>query len=423
MRALIVEPSRMIRNVFVSLFSKNGIASTGVETAIEALQELERESVNFLCFAMQLSDMTGLEFYAEAKARGLIGRHPSVLLTSSQEAVGSAALALGVTECFSKCEPDIFEEYVRRWVTSNTTLLCGNVLLIEDSSAQAAFLERSLADLGLTCSRVRSGEEAVAILGQQAFDLVIVDYMLEGNLTGLNVIRLIRNHQGRTGSIPILAISGFDDAARRIEMLRSGANDFVAKPVIQEELQVRVTHLVQLQQALDHLEKQHAILYEMAMRDRLTSVFNRHYIGERAQALIQAAQAAQRPLSLLVLDIDHFKRINDTHGHTVGDHVLVGIASAISEFFGEAGIVARMGGEEFMVVLDEYDEFSAMQAAEELRELIEELEPTGLHVTASVGLAQLQAQDSYESMYSRADLAMYQAKHAGRNRVALAEHA
>ena len=109
MRALIVEPSRMIRNIFVSLFSKNGIQAVGVETAAEALGQLAGEPVDFLCFAMQLSDMTGLEFYAAAKERGLIGKHPSVMLTGSQETVGAAALGLGVTECFSKSEPAVFE--------------------------------------------------------------------------------------------------------------------------------------------------------------------------------------------------------------------------------------------------------------------------------------------------------------------------
>lgn len=423
MKALIVEPSRMIRNVFVSLFSKNNIHPIGVETASEALAQLEKEPVDFLCFSMQLSDMTGLEFYASAKERGLIGKHPSVMLTSSQEAVSTAALSLGVTECFSKSEPAVFEEYVNRWVASSTAKLSGDVLLIEDSASQAAYLEKLLAGLGLKTARSSSGEESLALIARQTFDLVLVDYMLEGAMTGLNVIRRIRALPGRAGKIPILAISGFDDVARRVEMLRSGANDFVPKPVVPEELQVRVSNLVQLRQALDYLEEQHVILYEMAMRDRLTSVYNRHYINERTQTLIQEAKAARRPLSLVVLDIDNFKRINDTHGHAIGDAVLVAVAAAVSDHVGNAGIVARMGGEEFMAVLPGDDEFASSAMAEKLREYIEELQPSGLNVTASFGIAQLRPEDSYETLFSRADMAMYQAKRAGRNCVVSAESA
>jgi two-component system cell cycle response regulator len=415
MRALIVEPSRMIRNIFVSLFSKNGIQAVGVETAAEALGQLAGEPVDFLCFAMQLSDMTGLEFYAAAKERGLIGKHPSVMLTGSQETVGAAALGLGITECFSKSEPAVFEEYVTRWAARSTAKLRASVLLIEDSAVQAGYLEKLLHAQGLKTARSGSGEEALALLARQSFDLVLVDYVLEGALTGLNVIRRIRGLPGRTGKIPILAISGFDDVARRVEMLHSGANDFVLKPVVPEEFQVRVGNLVQLRQALDYLEEQHAILYEMAMRDRLTSVYNRHYISERSQTLIQEAKTTRRPLSLITLDIDHFKRINDNHGHSVGDHVLVAVAAAVTQFLGDAGIVARMGGEEFMAVLPDCDEFRAVNQAEALRELIEELAPSGLRVTASFGVAQLHPEEGYETVFGRADMAMYQAKRAGRN--------
>ncbi len=421
MKALIVEPSRMIRKLFTSLFSKNNVHSIGVETAKEALAELESGPVDFLCFSMQLSDMTGLEFYARAKERGLIGKHPSVLLTSSHEAVSSAAINLGVTECFSKNEPGVLEDYVNRWAANTTTQLCGKALLIEDSTSQAAHLGRLLRDLGLSVSHSTSGEDALAQASQSSFDIVLVDYMLAGAMTGLNVIRQIRALPGRAGKLPILAISSFDDAARRIEMLRSGAYDFVQKPVVPEEFRVRVSNLVQLRQALDYLEEQHKALYEMAMRDRLTAVYNRHFIAERAQTLINEAKISCQPLSLIVLDIDHFKRINDTYGHAIGDSVLVSFAAALLDTIGEQGVVARMGGEEFMVVLPGEDEFSSTNTAEKLRAIIEDLEPSGLHVTASFGVALLRPEDSYETAFGRADMAMYEAKRAGRNCVVSAE--
>ena len=266
-----------------------------------------------------------------------------------------------------------------------------------------------------------SGEEALSLIRDKPFDLILVDYMLEGSMTGLGVIRRIRQLDGRSGKLPILAISSFDDVPRRIEMLRSGANDFVLKPVVPEEFQVRVSNLIQLRHALDYLEDQHRILYDMAMHDRLTSAYNRHYINERTQVLIREAKEACSPLSLIVLDIDHFKRVNDNYGHSMGDAVLVAVATVLSEHIGKSGVVARMGGEEFMVVLPGIDEFTGSGIAEKTREIIEDLEPCGLSVTASFGIAQLRPEESYESLFGRADSAMYEAKRAGRNQVVSAE--
>ena len=417
MRALIVEPSRMIRNVLVSLFSKNNVSAIAVETATEALAALEAERVDFLCFSMQLSDMTGTDFFVLAKQRGLIGKHPSVMLTTSQESVTTNAISLGVTECFFKNEPSVFEDYVKRWAESSSAKLSGDVLLVEDSKSQAAYLEKLLVALGLKVSIVATGEACLQIIVQRKFDLVLVDYMLEGALTGLGVIRAIRAIESRAGKLPILAISGFDDIPRRVEMLRVGANDFVLKPVVPEEFQVRVSNLIQLRQALDYLEEQHSILYEMAMHDRLTSVYNRHYVNERAPLLVRDANSAGSALSIVVMDIDNFKRINDNYGHAMGDTVLVAIASVLCDHASETDIVARMGGEEFMMVLPGCDDFTGSGKAEKVREAIEDLEPSGLHVTASFGLAQLQTGETYESLFGRADAAMYEAKRAGRNQV------
>ena len=417
MRALIVEPSRMIRNVLSSLFAKNNVASVAVETAMEALAALAAERVDFLCFSMQLGDMTGIEFFEQAKAQGLIGKHPSVMLTSSQESVTALAVSKGVTECFRKDERAVFEAYVERWAASASANLSGRVLLIEDSNVQAVFLEKLLSALGLTITRIANGEDALATISAQRFDLVLVDYMLEGALTGLSVIRSVRAMTGRSGSLPILAISGFDDVPRRIEMLRSGANDFVLKPVVPEEFQVRVRNLIQLRQALDHLEEQHRALHEMAMQDRLTSVYNRHYLNERMPVLMAEARAAVAPLTVIAMDIDHFKRINDNYGHGTGDTVLVAVAAALRESVDEPSLVARMGGEEFVIVMPGSDVFLGSSLAERLRTVIEDLEPCGLQVTASFGVAQLQAGGGYEDVFNRADSAMYEAKQDGRNRV------
>ena len=122
-------------------------------------------------------------------------------------------------------------------------------------------------------------------------------------------------------------------------------------------------------------------------------------------------------MSLIVLDVDHFKKINDTHGHAMGDAVLVAIAGAISDYLGETGVVARIGGEEFMILLPDTDEFTATNKAERLREIIEDLSPSGLRVTASFGVTPLRPEDNYDMIFSRADMAMYEAKAKGMGRL------
>jgi diguanylate cyclase (GGDEF)-like protein len=180
---------------------------------------------------------------------------------------------------------------------------------------------------------------------------------------------------------------------------------------------VRVRNLIQLRQALDHLEEQHRVLHEMAMQDRLTAVFNRHYLNERMPLLIKEASVGNSALTVIVIDVDHFKRINDNFGHATGDAVLTAIAAALRDHAGKYSLVARLGGEEFIVVLPGSDIHLGVSKSEQLRALIEDLEPSGLLVTASFGVAQLRVGENYENVFSRADSAMYEAKQDGRNRV------
>jgi diguanylate cyclase (GGDEF)-like protein len=133
--------------------------------------------------------------------------------------------------------------------------------------------------------------------------------------------------------------------------------------------------------------------------------------------LISQAAASNTPITIVVIDVDHFKRINDSFGHATGDAVLVAIAAVLRDHAGQQALVARLGGEEFIAVLAGADIHLGVNKAEQLRMAIEDLEPSGLPVTASFGVAQLQVGEAYEHVFSRADAAMYEAKQEGRNRV------
>lgn len=423
MRALIVDPSRLVRTILGSTFAKNNVEPIKANSGGEGLEVLAAGGVEFLCFALEVGDMDGIEFYMRAKAAGLLGKHPAVMVTSiNDDEVAEKALTAGVTEIFLKSEIEQFEDYVAKWATRSRSRVAGEALLVEDSRTMAEVCRRILVAAGLKVTWVCSGEEAVKSCIEHDFDIVITDYLLEGKMTGLNTIRALRAMPGRRGTVPILAMSALENPARRIEILRSGANDFVAKPVMPEELEVRVRNLVTMRELFDRLEEQHQLLRDMAHRDRLTSLYNRHYLSEAVPPMLAEATKNGDAVSAIVADVDFFKRVNDLHGHAVGDEVLIRVAHVLDAPVGLKRIAVRTGGEEFLLLLPGADLDAAAAEAERLRATIASLRPAGLVITASLGVATRRPNEAFDPLFSRADMAAYRAKGLGRNRVVTERH-
>jgi diguanylate cyclase (GGDEF)-like protein len=166
------------------------------------------------------------------------------------------------------------------------------------------------------------------------------------------------------------------------------------------------------------LKQQHDQLVGMATHDQLTGLYNRHYLNDALSKKVAYAKRHGEPLSVIIVDIDHFKSVNDTFGHLTGDQILKAVGSAMQSSARKEDIAARFGGEEFIVLLDNCTAHDAQVKAEHLRSQIEALHPEGVAVTASFGVAQLQ-QDAqrYEDLLKNADTALYIAKEEGRNRV------
>jgi len=362
--------------------------------------------------------MNGIEFFSAARASKAHNRQPALLFASThdKEVVGRAIEA-GITECFSKRQLPQLEQFVEVYSLTNKSRLTGNALLVEDSRSAAHLLREVLTRLGLYVDTCDSAEAAIAQFDRKHYDLIVTDYMLSGTATGFAIIRAVRGTPGRKGSTPILVISSFDDPSRRVEALRNGASDFVSKPVVAEELEVRVIHLVTLQNMMRQLESQHEAMRVMAMHDQLTSLYNRYFLETKSAGLIETARTKGDPLSLLVVDIDHFKRINDTHGHKAGDHVLEATAAMMQRFARHDDVVARVGGEEFVILMPQVDLGNAIERADELRQLIAAQRPGDIDVTVSIGATTLGDGDTYDDLFRRADTAAYRAKEAGRNRV------
>lgn len=422
MNILIVEPSRTVAYTLSTLFGKYGFEARVARCGQEALEMLKDSAADLLCFAFELGDMDGIEFFVSAKSQKLVQHQPGLMFASTQhKTVLNRALVAGVTECFAKRNLDQLEQFVERFSSSNSARMKGRVLLVEDSPSAAMFYRQILERMGLQIEHCKSAEGAITNLALHSYDLVVTDYILAGAKTGFSVIRAVREAPGKGAMTPILAISSFDDMARRVEILRNGANDFVGKPVVAEELQARVSNLLRMQQLMRRLESQHEVMKDIAMRDQLTSLYNRYYLNEISSTLIGDAHDNGQPLSMMFVDADHFKRINDTRGHKIGDQVLQQFAKELQGICRSDDLVARIGGEEFVIVLPGVALDEAAARGETLRQRIEELKPCGIAVTASIGVATLEKDESYDGLFQRADSAMYRAKTMGRNRVATAE--
>jgi two-component system, cell cycle response regulator len=238
-------------------------------------------------------------------------------------------------------------------------------------------------------------------------------------MSGVGLVTRVRSYLSDKRRVPILALSGMDDTTRRIELFRLGVNDYIAKPPVEEEVRARVRNLIISKQLFDQVQAQSRQLYQLAMQDQLTGVYNRTGLNEFAAKYFTEASTYDTSLSLLIIDLDHFKNINDTHGHTAGDKVLAQTSAMLKQSCREGDMVARVGGEEFVLIMNQCGVEQAARQAEELRRRIEALKPEGIPVTASIGVTArpLGKDVKFEDLFKAADRAVYEAKNQGRNRV------
>lgn len=296
----------------------------------------------------------------------------------------------------------------------------GRVLLIEDNPIDAA---NTTAILGRDESDVHiAGVDAVARSREIDFDLIICSLNFEGD-DALRLVSQFRSSE-RTRQVPILMVGEADQVDRLAKSLDLGANDYIIKPLDRNELIARVRTQIRRRRFQDRLRNNYERSLSMALIDSLTGLYNRRYLLTYLKGLMDNAIERQKPLALLMVDIDHFKVVNDTYGHQVGDVVLKAVAEAMTNSLRSVDMVARIGGEEFIVVMPDTAEEFALAVAERLRRRVElvEIEAAGtgkpIRVAISVGMTMRRPTDaSIDELIGRADSALYRAKQGGRNRV------
>ncbi|WP_421791922.1 PleD family two-component system response regulator [Hyphobacterium sp.] len=255
------------------------------------------------------------------------------------------------------------------------------------------------------------------------FDLIIVDLTTKV-FDALRVCARIRSNS-ETRHVPILAIVDPDEMARSVRALDLGVNDIVNRPVDRGELNARIRTQLRRKRYADMLRERLDDSLEMAVTDPLTGLSNRRYLSSRLEQAVQRVAHGEETACVMIADLDYFKRVNDSYGHDAGDAVLQQFAECLRHRARAVDLVARFGGEEFVVLMPSVTLNEAAIGAERLRATVNKLSfrlpgtDSVLAVTVSIGLAEIHAGDTVDSALRRADEALYRAKAAGRNCVKL----
>src|SRR5579859_1613355 len=323
MHILIVDHSKVVRTVWNKMVADLGHQSLTVETAEDAINVMQGQEVEFICASLSLPGMNGIALCKQVRSMPRHDKTPFILLTSTQDkTLRQEAFEAGVTEIQEKMDKEQLEARLKQYLSDEQQPLAGRVLYIEDSMVAAHVMIKILRHMNLTVDHFRSADEALAAFEKNDYDLIVSDIVLEGVMSGVGLVNRVRSYLSDKRHVPILALSGMDETTRRIELFRLGVNDYITKPPVEEEVRARVRNLIISKQLFDRVQAQSRQLYQLAMLDQLTGLYNRNGLQEFASKYFSEATAKDIPLSVLIIDLDHFKTVNDSHGHTAGDSVL-----------------------------------------------------------------------------------------------------
>lgn len=426
MKVLILENGRLFQKMLRDLLTELDCSVSCVRTGEEGLDLLvnttEETKYDLIIASQHIFDKSGADFIKHCQHSKL--NTPIILLTSEpNETLLKNARSAGIKDIFPKTNLTYLKSSIRYYIQGKKSfnIQGGRVLYVEDSASVTHMVTNYLKKLKIEVTHFSTAEEAFHAFTEGEYDLVITDVMLKGTMDGLSLVRMIRAQNSHTANIPILAMTGHDDSQLRIDLLHAGINDYVTKPPIEEELAARVNNLITNKHLADQVRKQQRTLYNIAMTDQLTTCHNRHSLSEYAPKYIKDSVRYKHPLSIMILDLDNFKNINDEFGHTTGDIVLEAVGRLLMDSCRQGDIVSRIGGEEFLILLPHCNIFDAMNKAETIRSMIELARPSDLTVTASIGIASLieQYDEDFDKLYKAADKAVYLSKENGRNQVSI----
>jgi len=415
----------------------------------EALEKVQNENPDIVLLDVMMPGMDGFEVCTRIKSNIETAHIPVVMVTALTDVQDKVrGLEAGADDFLSKPINDtalmarvrslarlkmamdewrIRENAANQFgVTSekvnvmNEPVEGARILLIEDKDFEKTKIVETLsADINIVMS-VDHGMKAMELIATQEFDVLMVSLDLQKE-DGLRLCSHLRSNE-RSRSVPIVMISEEGDMGRVAHGLEIGAHDYILRPIEKNELTARVRTQIRRKRFQERLRSTYEISLSMALTDSLTGLYNRRYLEVHLEKLIESNSRSNKALGVIMMDIDHFKAVNDAHGHAVGDEVLKIFAERIKDNLRSFDLVARLGGEEFVAILPDVAPERAYMVAERLRRSIAEVPVTCdvegglLSITTSVGGAIINnGGHSIPAVLERADKALYEAKNNGRN--------
>lgn len=454
-RILVVDDTPLNVKLLVAKLVHDYYVVTTAENGREALKKVEEEKPDIILLDIMMPEMDGFETCQRLKNNPATAHIPIIIITALSDISDRVrGLAAGADDFLSKPIDDLalmarirsllrMKILMDEWRSREATALQlspvlaetlsaplsvrnGRVLVVSDDATDAAAIREALAPLAAHVIETKTIVEAEDLVEKGSFDLVFSNLDFKGE-DGLTICPCLRSNP-LTRHVPILLIGNPGETDLVAKGLDLGANDYLIRPLDPHELFARARTQLRHKRNYDRLRSgiEHNLM--LALVDPLTGCFNRRYLDANMQRFLQHARDVRKPLSVQMIDVDLFKRVNDAYGHPAGDAVLKEIANRISNSVRPSDFFVRMGGEEFAVVMPETELRHAEKIAERIRRRVSEdpisftEDNKALKVTISIGVAATlppKNDPGFNDIFNRADAALLRAKQEGRDRVVI----
>ena len=451
-RLLIVDAIANDRATLSNRLANNGFDIFEADCGAEVLRLVQERTIDVILLDVTMPDMSGTEVLRRIREKFSPSVLPVIMVTPNSQAEDFIeAMKIGANDYmtkpvdFSTALARVNNQVARRRAElelrgasamakpDERELPAARLLIVDDIADNRAVLSRRFVKRGFEIVEADCGAEALRLVQEQAFDVVLLDVMMP-DMDGMEVLRRLRR-MFSASLLPVIMVTAKTQSEDIVEALRTGANDYVTKPVDLSIVLARVNNQVArrraeaaireanelLLNAMTHLEQRVALekkIAHLAHHDMLTGLPNRFSFDEKLNAARLFARHSGSQLSLLFIDLDGFKNVNDALGHAIGDEFLKDVARRLSNIVGTSDFCSRLGGDEFAVVHVSADvQSTAASLAQDIISSVEGCNYVGGHqvfVGASVGISVLEGGDDLATLLKRADLAMYRAKADGR---------
>ncbi len=449
-RILVVDDNPLNVKLLAAKLARDYYFVSTAEDGLQALAAVKRDMPDLILLDIMMPNMDGFEACQKIKADPATKHIPIVMVTALSDVSDRVrGLECGADDFLTKPINDIalmarvrsllrlkmiMDEWRLREATAAAFAIPpqeetpeekkgGRVLLLEDDASERTNILKILSAEGIEILPTANVEETIEKASEGMHDLVVASLDLnEGD--GLYLCAQLRAREA-TRTLPILFLAGSEEIERVARGLDLGGNDYLLRPLEGSELLARTRTQIRQKRHHDRLRQNYEQSLALALVDPLTGAYNRRYLDTHLPMMFARSRASLRPMSILSIDLDHFKHINDTYGHSAGDAVLKETVSRVLISLRAADLVVRMGGEEFAVIMPDTEQKTALSVGQRLREAVAQtpIDVPGaglkIDVTASFGVASVnhEKDETPLSVLERADAALYRAKNTGRNKV------